>query len=75
MSKLRQARISRKISLTEAARLAETDAGNLSRIERGIQTPMPQLAKRLSAAFKLSLEDIYEHVPVVEEPPQQKQVA
>ncbi len=74
MSKLRQARISRKIILTEAARLVETDAGNLSRIERGIQTPMPQLAKRLSAAFKLSLEDIYEHVHV-EETPQQKQVA
>lgn len=47
--------------LTEAARALGIDAGNLSRIERGIQAPRPELAKRIAIAYGISLDAVYRH--------------
>jgi len=39
--------------------MIESDAGNLSRIERGQQFPSPPLAVRLSRAYGMALEDVF----------------
>ena len=45
---LRQLRQKRGKSLEDVAAAVGTDAGNLSRIERGIQLPSGQLAQRIA---------------------------
>jgi transcriptional regulator with XRE-family HTH domain len=46
MSKLREARVARNLTLQDVAKAVETDPGNLSRIERG-QAASKALARRL----------------------------
>jgi transcriptional regulator with XRE-family HTH domain len=48
---LRKAREQRGLTLQEVAKEVDTDQGNLSRIERGEQTPSKELAAALSAFF------------------------
>lgn len=59
MSKLREKRVERGLTLSEAARQIDTNVGNLSRIERGQQFPRPPLAFRLCRLYGLSLEEIF----------------
>lgn len=59
MTKLRNARQSRGLKITEAAILVGTNIGNLSRIETGQQYPRPPLARRICKIYKVTLEDIF----------------
>jgi transcriptional regulator with XRE-family HTH domain len=62
-TQIRQKRRGLGLSLLDAARQLETDSGNLSRIERGIQVPSISLAKRISAILGLTLDEIYAQTP------------
>ena len=55
---LRIARESRNLTLVEVARVVNIDAGNLSRIERGAQTPSLPVAERLVAFFAPVLTEV-----------------
>ena len=46
------------MSLVEVARLVGIDAGNLSRIERGIQVPALEIAERIAELFRPSLSEM-----------------
>ncbi|UAW53378.1 hypothetical protein pEaSNUABM30_00260 [Erwinia phage pEa_SNUABM_30] len=48
---LRLARMAMGVSLVEVAKQLDIDAGNLSRIERGIQIPAMDLAERIAKYF------------------------
>lgn len=50
-SPLRQAREKRGMTLNALAKKVGSDVGNLSRIERGVQTPSAQLAERICGEF------------------------
>ena len=45
--------------LKEAAERVGTDAGNLSRIERGQQDPSLSLARKLAALYGVSLDELF----------------
>lgn len=47
-TKLRDARLARNLTLNDVAIAVGVDAGNLSRIERGVQSPGTRLALRLN---------------------------
>lgn len=59
MSKLREKRIEKGLTLMQVAGLVRTNVGNLSRIERGQQFPSPPLAVRLSRVYGMALEDVF----------------
>lgn len=50
-SPLRLAREKREMTLSALAKIVGSDVGNLSRIERGVQTPSAHLAERICAEF------------------------
>jgi transcriptional regulator with XRE-family HTH domain len=50
-SPLRVAREKRGMTLNALAKIVGSDVGNLSRIERGVQTPNAQLAERICREF------------------------
>ena len=50
-SPLRRARDHRGITLQHLATLVQSDVGNLSRIERGVQTPSKTLAEKICFVF------------------------
>lgn len=50
-SPLRSAREKRELTIQDVAQAVGIDAGNLSRIERGVQTPSKELAEKLSKYF------------------------
>jgi transcriptional regulator with XRE-family HTH domain len=50
-SPLRLAREKRGMTLNALAAKVGSDVGNLSRIERGVQTPHPDLAERICKEF------------------------
>lgn len=61
-SKVRDSRLRLGLTLPELAEKctaagAKTDDGNLSRIERGIQVPRPQLRSVLARLLDLDIED------------------
>jgi transcriptional regulator with XRE-family HTH domain len=53
---LRDARKARDLTLVKLAELVGTDAANISRIERGMQTPSKELARKLFETFEGSVE-------------------
>lgn len=53
MTTLRTAREARKLTLKAAALAVDTDPGNLSRIERGAQSPSLELAQRIAAFYDI----------------------
>lgn len=59
MSKLREKRIEKGLTLMQVAKQVRTNVGNLSRIERGQQFPSPPLAVRLSRVYGMALEDVF----------------
>lgn len=62
-SPLRALRKSRHLSLEQVAAATGTDTGNLSRIERGAQTPSKALAKKLADYFGPPLTEIHIFFP------------
>lgn len=58
MSRLRQARKDRNLTLEAAAEQLGTDAGNLSRIERGEQIPKPAFARKIADFYGLTPLDV-----------------
>ena len=49
---LKIARKRKNLTLMQVAELIKSDAGNISRIERGQQTPSKELVEKLVALFK-----------------------
>lgn len=58
MTNLRALRQRHKLTLSEAARRIEYDAGNLSRIERGAQQPSLEIARRLAGLYEVTVDEI-----------------
>lgn len=54
MRKLRKIRKGRGYSLVQASEILGIDASHLSRIERGLQRPSPDVAELLSKLFGVS---------------------
>ena len=63
MNQIREHRIASGLTLSEAAKKLATDAGNLSRVERGSQWPSVELAKRMSSLYGMSLDEIFAEAP------------
>jgi transcriptional regulator with XRE-family HTH domain len=53
---LRDARKARDLTLVKLAEIVGTDAANISRIERGMQTPSKELARKLFEHFDGTVE-------------------
>ncbi|WP_445494621.1 helix-turn-helix domain-containing protein [Photorhabdus sp. SF281] len=49
---LRKIRIEKGLTISEVSKATSVDIGNLSRIERGIQSPSLDTAEKLSRYFK-----------------------
>lgn len=56
---IRDLRLAKKSTLEDIAFVAEMDAANLSRIERGKQNPTPEITEKLAAAFDLPVSALY----------------
>lgn len=56
---IRNLRLAKKATLEDIAFVAEMDAANLSRIERGKQNPTPEITERLATAFELPVSALY----------------
>lgn len=57
-SPLREARERRGLTLREVANAVAMDQGNLSRVERGEQTPSKELAEALSNFFDREIDEM-----------------
>ena len=57
--KIRQIRKAKNMTLTELALLAESDVGNLSRLERGKQGYSDALIKKVAAALQVQPSDLF----------------
>lgn len=49
---LRKVRVELKLTISEVANAINCDVGNLSRLERGIQTASLELAEKLAAFYR-----------------------
>ncbi|TDB41641.1 helix-turn-helix domain-containing protein [Photorhabdus khanii] len=58
MTLLRLARLERGLTIAEVADQVNCDAGNLSRIERGLKKPSLELAEKLSRFYASELSEI-----------------
>ena len=58
MKSLRELRADTGLLLKDAAAQLDTDPGNLSRIERGTQTPSVELAWRMADLYAVPLDQI-----------------
>lgn len=56
---LRKIREKYKQSLQEVANAIDSDVGNLSRIERGLQVPSLELAEKISRHFKGKITELH----------------
>ncbi|MDO8651230.1 MAG: helix-turn-helix transcriptional regulator [Undibacterium sp.] len=56
---IRNLRLAKKSTLEDIAFVAEMDAANLSRIERGKQNPTPEITEKLATAFDLPVSALY----------------
>ena len=57
-SPLKQARLRRNATLTEVSEAVNTNRGNLSRIENGLQKARPKLAEKLATYFGHEITEI-----------------
>ena len=57
---IRQLRVAKGLTLEELAHLAEMDAGNLSRIERGKQRYSPATLEKIAAALGIPIYQLYQ---------------
>lgn len=55
---IRTIRIKRGNTLSEVAKAVGTDAGNMSRIERGVQRPSPEMAEKLARHFGYAITEM-----------------
>lgn len=60
-ARLRQTRKDQSISLSQLARAAHVEQGNLSRIERGIVNAGEDARARLAAALCINVEEIWHY--------------
>ncbi|MFZ6751598.1 helix-turn-helix domain-containing protein [Undibacterium sp. Ren11W] len=56
---IRKLRLARKATLEDIAFVAEMDAANLSRIERGKQNPTPEITEKLAKIFNFPVSSLY----------------
>lgn len=56
---LRDARKQRNQTLKDAGAFFGIDASNLSRIERGLQPPSIDLARRMAAHYGMTLDEVF----------------
>ena len=56
---IRHLRLERKATLEAIAFIAETDAANLSRIERGKQNATPEILEKVAQAFDFPVSSLY----------------
>lgn len=56
---IKQLRLARGVTQEDVALEAGTNAGNLSRIERGQQQPSFDLVEKISAALNMTVADLY----------------
>lgn len=70
---IRGIRLENGATLEDIAFAADTDAGNLSRIERGRQRYTPEILERIAAALGVSVSQLYQRAeqgqPVAERSP------
>lgn len=59
MRKLREERVSRRLTLIKLGHILDADPGGLSRIERGQQLPSVMLAKKLASFYGMTLDEIF----------------
>lgn len=57
-SPLRKARERRNLTLQDIAAAVGSDVGNMSRIERGVQTPSAELAEKICAIFQGEINEL-----------------
>lgn len=55
---LRRARIKANLTILEVCAAVQCDPGNLSRMERGLQKPTPQMAERFVQLFKQDIDEL-----------------
>jgi transcriptional regulator with XRE-family HTH domain len=58
-NQIRAEREAQDLGVTELARLAEMDPGNLSRVERGLQGVSDELRMRIASALGRRVEDLF----------------
>lgn len=58
-SPMRKVRKEKRITLTKMAKDLDSDVGNLSRIERGIQRPSNEMAEKIAACLGLTETHIF----------------
>jgi len=56
---MRQARKAKELTLFDLSKATGTDTGNLSRIERGIQIPLPELAEKIAGILGITEAHIF----------------
>lgn len=57
-SRIRQLRKDRGLTLAQASAKVGTDAGNLSRVERGEQSPSIELARKLAWLYEVPVDQV-----------------
>lgn len=57
--RIKEYRKQQKLTQVQMAERWQTDAGNLSRVERGVQRPSIELAERIAADTGLTLDEIF----------------
>lgn len=60
MKSIRQIRQDKKLTLEEASVYLDIDLSNLSRIERGLQYPRVETAKKMAKLYEMSLGDVFD---------------
>lgn len=59
MSRLREERLKRNLSLTRVTQITGIPTSNLSMVERGLCPAWPSWRRRLSRAYGLSVDDLF----------------
>ena len=59
MNKVRQAREARELNQRQLSELSHTPQALVSAIERGVLKPWPSVARRLSKALRMSIEELF----------------
>jgi len=58
LTPLRRARLNAKLTIQQVCAVVQCDPGNLSRMERGLQKPTPQMAERLVQLYQKEIDEL-----------------
>ncbi len=58
MTTLRQLRLSKNMTLITVAKAIDIDVANLSRVERGIQSPSIHTAKKIASFYGITIDAV-----------------